>query len=185
MAPFALSFDRLVAAIAGSSLDRLVVRSSCCRDGPRMGVDEGEGVNPSACGSPMLSERVLFKGQSVRAVVRDDRGGNRKVSRWSFLPRYICLQQLCGLSFDRLVADDRLVVAIVAAKFSCCRNFPGPRMAVDEGERVNPSACGSPMVSERVLFKGQSVRVVVRVDMAGDRKASWWWFFLTKSVKMN
>ena len=70
---------------------------------------------------------------------------------------------------------------------SCCglvlRTSPGPRMAVDEGERANPSACGSPMLSERVLFKGQSVRVVVRVDMEGNRKASWWRFFLPKRVQ--
>ena len=50
-------------------------------------------------------------------------------------------------------------------------------MAVPEAIGANPSACCSPMVSERVLFKGQGVRVVVSDDMGGNRKASWWWFF--------
>ena len=54
-------------------------------------------------------------------------------------------------------------------------------MGVPEAIGVNPSACRSPIVSERVLFKGQSVRVVVRLDMAGERKASWWWIFFQKS----
>ena len=50
-------------------------------------------------------------------------------------------------------------------RFQLPRFAPGPRMmAVDEGEGVNPSACCSSMVSERVLLKGQSVRVVVRDD---------------------